>query len=51
MLCDGLEGWDRESGREMQEEEDICIRIAESLCETAETNTHTTNCCKAIILQ
>ena len=39
MLCDHLEGWDREGGREMQEGGDICIRIADSLCYTAETNT------------
>ena len=39
MLCDDLEGWDREGGREMQEGGDICIRTADSLCYTAETNT------------
>ena len=39
MLCDDLEGWDREGGREMQEGGDICIRIADSLCCIAETNT------------
>ena len=32
MLCDDLEGWDRESGREAQERGDICILIADSLC-------------------
>ena len=45
MLCDNLEGWDREGGREVQEGEDmgryiyIYIYIADSLCCTAETNT------------
>ena len=42
MLCDHLEGWDREGGRKMQEGGvygDICIRIADSLCDTAESNT------------
>ena len=43
MLCDHLEGWDRESGREGEAREkrygDICICIANSLCYKAETNT------------
>ena len=39
MLCDHLEGWDREGGREAQEGGDIGIHIADSLCCTAETNT------------
>ena len=39
MLCDDLEGWDGEGGREAQEGGDICIHIADSLCCTAETNT------------
>ena len=47
MLCDHLEGWDREGGREVGREGDergrgygnICIHIADSLCYTAETNT------------
>ena len=42
MLCDHLEGWDREDGREMQEGGDMGIyvlHIADSLCYTAETNT------------
>ena len=43
MLCDHLEGWGREGGRETQEGGDmgmdICIRIADSLCYKAETNT------------
>ena len=42
-LCDHLEGWDREGGREMQGGGrgygDICIHTADSLCYTAETNT------------
>ena len=40
MLCDHLEGWDREGGREAQERGygDICIHIADSLCCVAETN-------------
>ena len=43
MLCDHLEGWDREGGREGdargKEIRNIYIRIADSLCYTAETNT------------
>ena len=43
MLCDHLEGWDREGGREGDARgrgyEDICIRIADSLCYTSATNT------------
>ena len=42
MLCDHLEGWDREGRRETQEggdNADICICIADSLCYKAETNT------------
>ena len=45
MLCDHLEGWDREGGREGDARgkryEDICICIcmADSLCYKAETNT------------
>ena len=39
VLCVHLKGWDRESGRETQEGGDICIRIADSLCYTAATNT------------
>ena len=41
MLCDHLEGWDREGGREMQEGGDmgIYIYMADSLCYKAETNT------------
>ena len=47
MLCDHLEGWDKEGGREAPEGGDIGIHIAASLCSTVETNTN----CKAIILQ
>ena len=35
MLCDDLEGWDKEGGREAQEGRDmgdIHIHIADSLC-------------------
>ena len=42
MLCVHLEGWDREGGRENTRGRrygDICIRIADSLCYTAATNT------------
>ena len=41
MLCDYLEGWDREGGREMQEggDMDIYIHVTDSLFYTAETNT------------
>ena len=45
MLCDNLEGWDREGRREAQQGGDmgiyvyIYIHIADSLCCTAETNT------------
>ena len=43
MLCDNLEEWDREGGREAQEGGDmaiyVCIHRADSLCCTAETST------------
>ena len=39
MLCDDLEGWDGDSGREAQGGGDICILTADSLRCTAETNT------------
>ena len=40
MLCDDLDGQDGVGGgREVQEEGDICIHIADSLHCTAETNT------------
>ena len=43
MLCDHLEGWDRDGGREGDARGkrygDICICITDSLCYKAETNT------------
>ena len=43
VLCDHLEGWAREGGREGDARGkrygDICICIADSLCYKAETNT------------
>ena len=39
VLCDYLEGWDGEGGREAQEGGDIGIHIVDSLCCTRETNT------------
>ena len=43
VLCDHLEGWDREGGREGDANGkrygDICIYITVSLCYKAETNT------------
>ena len=39
MLCNDLEGWDREDGREAQEGVDICMHMADSLSCTTETNT------------
>ena len=43
MLCDHLEGWDGEGGREGDARGkrygDICICITDSLCYKAETNT------------
>ena len=43
MLCDHLEGWDREGGREGDARGkrygDICIFITDSLCYKAESNT------------
>ena len=42
VLCDHLEGWDREGGREGDARGkrygNICIRITDSLCYKAETN-------------
>ena len=52
MLCDRLGGWDGEGGREGdaggRRYGNVCIRVADSLCYKAETNTHY---CEAIILQ
>ena len=43
MLCDHLEGWDREGGREGdvrgKRYGDICICITDSLCYKADTDT------------
>ena len=39
VLCDDLDGWDGRGGREVREAAGICIRIADSLCCTAETDT------------
>ena len=44
MLCDHLEGWDREGGRKgdargKKRYGDICICITDSLCYKAETGT------------
>ena len=39
MLCDQLEGWDREGDARGKRYGDICICITESLCYKAETNT------------
>ena len=41
MLCDHLEGWDREGEGDARGRGygDICILIADSLCYTAEINT------------
>ena len=38
MLCDGLVEWDG-AGREVQEGEDVCMCMADSLHSAAETNT------------
>ena len=52
MLCDHLEGWGREDGRETQEGGDIygdiCICIADSLCYKTETNTELQSNCTPI---
>ena len=43
MLCDDLEGWDREDGREGGSRGrgygDMCVHMADSLCRATETNT------------
>ena len=39
VLCDDIDGWDGGGGREVQEEGDIGIHIADSLHCTEETNT------------
>ena len=39
VLCDGVKGWDRGAGREIQEGENVCLHTADSLSFTAEINT------------
>ena len=39
QCSDDLEGWNEGGEMETQERGDICIRIADSCCYTAETNT------------
>ena len=42
MLCDDLERWDGEGGREAHGGrgcKDVCVHVADSLCCTTETNT------------
>ena len=41
MLCDDLERWVKEVGREAQEGRDMgtCVHMADSLCCATETNT------------
>ena len=39
QLCIDLEGWEGGDGREVQEEGDICIPMADSCCWMAETST------------
>ena len=39
MLCDDLEGWDKECGRDGPKGGHICVLIADSHCHKAEMNT------------
>ena len=41
MLCDDLEGWDREVGGGLKRGGygDMCVHMADSLCCATETNT------------
>ena len=39
MLCDDLDEWDREDGREAQKGGDMGMHMADSLWCTTETNT------------
>ena len=48
MLCDHLEGWDREDGRETQEEGDMGIYVYVKLIHFA-IKQELTHHCKAII--
>ena len=50
VLCDHLEGWDREDGREMQEGGDMGIYVYIQLTHFA-VQQKLTHHCKAIILQ
>ena len=50
MLCDHLEGWDREVGREMQEGGDMVIYVYIQLIHFV-IQQKLTQHCKAIILQ
>ena len=50
MLCVHLEGWDREGGRETQEEGDMGIYVDIELIHFV-TQQQLTHHCKAIILQ
>ena len=50
MLCDHLEGWDREGGRETQEGRDMGIYVYVSLIHFV-IKQKLTHHCKAIILQ
>ena len=50
MLCDNLEGWDREDGREAQEEGDMGIYVYLQLIHFV-VQQKLTQHCKAIILQ
>ena len=50
MLCDPLEGWDREGGRETQDEGDMGIYVYVQLIQFV-IQEKLTQHCKAIILQ
>ena len=50
MLCDHLEGWDREDGREMQEGGDMGISVCVWLIHFV-IQQKLTHHCKAIILE
>ena len=50
MLCDHLEGWDMEDGREMQEGGDMGINVYVQLIHSV-IKQKLTQQCKAIILQ
>ena len=50
MLCDDLEGWDREDGREPQEEGDMGTGVCISLIRFV-VQQKLTQYCEAIIIQ